>query len=117
MRFRKLPSIRAADRALIVPADNIGLGTSSPSDTVPSDVPVNSIADALDGAIQIWESSRNSLHEPIMHLAASAEALAAMAKAISDRAGAEMQPAHAAAGDELKTAIDQLTAKIEQLAE
>jgi hypothetical protein len=52
-----------------------------------------------------------------MHLAESAEALAAMAKAISERADPVIQPAVLAAGGELKTAIDQLTAKIEHLAE
>src|SRR5437879_2951897 len=116
MRFRRLPFKRPADRTLIVPADKDRQGINSASLSIP-DATVESVVAAVNGAIQILEGSRNSLHEPIMHLAASAEALAAMAKAISERAGTVVQPAFLTAGGDLKAAIDQLTMKIEQLAE
>src|SRR5438105_2929190 len=109
MIFRRLPFKNPADRTLIVPADKDRHGINSASLSIP-DATVESVVAAVNGAVQILEGSRNSLHEPIMHLAASAEALAAMAKAISERAGLT-------AGGDLKAAIDQLTMKIEQLAE
>ena len=117
MIFRRLPFKRAPDPTLIVPTLTNRRGISSASTSVPSDLAVESVVAAINGTIQILEGSRTSLHEPIMHLAASAEALAAMAKAISERVGPVIQPAVLPADDELKTAIDQLTAKIEQLAE
>ena len=117
MKFRRLLSGNAAPNInLILPAENNTTGTSSGTHLQPSDTTARSIVNAVDGAIQILEASRSTLLEPMMHLAASAEALAAMAKAISERP-VEVQPAPVAAGDELKTAIDRLTAMIEQLAE
>src|SRR5437660_1000028 len=107
MKFRRLLSGNAAPNInLILPAENNTTGTSSGTH-LPSDTTVRSIVNAVDGAIQILEASRSTLLEPMMHLAASAEALAAMAKAISERP-VEVQPAPVAAGDELKTAIDRL---------
>ena len=114
MRFRRLPFINASDRTIIVRPDNNKLGTRCTTASVPSDATVGSIVDAVDGALHILEDSRNSLREPMMQLAASAEALAAMAKALSERP-VEVQPVPLPAGDELKTAIDHLTAKIEQV--
>jgi hypothetical protein len=115
MIFRRLPLKRAPDPTLIVPAVTNGVGISSASALVATDLVVESVVAAVNGAVRILESSRTSLQEPIMHLAESAEALAAMAKAISERADPVIQPAVLAAGGELKTAIDQLTAKVDQL--
>ena len=117
MRFRRLRFISATGRSLIVPAANNRLSARSHSDPVFSDATATSIVDAAARAIQILEDSHNSLREPMMHLAASAEALAAMATAISDRTTEAIQPAPLEAQEALKTAIDLLTAKIEQLAE
>ena len=117
MRFRRLRFISATGRSLIVPAANNRLSARSHSDPVFSDATATSIVDAAARAIQILEDSHNSLREPMMHLAASAEALAAMATAISDRTTEAIQPAPLEAQEALKSAIDLLTAKIEQLAE
>jgi methyl-accepting chemotaxis protein len=74
--------------------------------------------DAMGSLVEIIERDRGSLREPMMQLSASAEALAAMAKAISERpADTAPAEAYAATGEELKKAIDRLAAKIEQLAE
>ena len=82
MRLRKLPFISASGRTITVRPDNNKLGTPSAIASVSPDATVGSIVDAVDGALHILEDSRNSLREPMMQLAASAEALAAMAKAL-----------------------------------
>jgi hypothetical protein len=116
-RTAELPFSSASNRTTLfiaAEADRVGTGSGSME-------PIAAVApmlDAIGTLIEIIERDRSSLHEPMMQLSASAEALAMMAKAISERPiDTAPAAAYAATGEELKTAIDRLTANIEQLTE
>src|SRR5204862_5406109 len=118
-RISELPFMSASTSTLLLPTEGERVGTGSLSDSVAP--PVGAIAPILDSIERLMETierGRSSVREPMLQLSASAEALAAMAKALSERPLDTTQAAsNAASGDELKTAIDRLTVKIEQLAE
>jgi len=118
-RIAELPFRSGTNRTFLIAAEGDRVGTGFAAGSLASPVgAVGPIVDAIKGLIQIIERDGSSLREPIMHLSASAEALAAMAKAVSEHPAALATAAgYAATGEELKTAIDRLTTKIEQLAE
>jgi hypothetical protein len=111
-RISELPFMSASASTLLLPTQGERVGTGSVSGSVAS--PVGAIAPILDSIERLMETierGRNSLRVPMLQLSASAEALASMAKALSERPVDTVQ-----AGTEFRTAIDRLTAKIEQLA-
>jgi outer membrane murein-binding lipoprotein Lpp len=118
-RISELPFMRAPTSTLPLPRESERVGTGSLFDSVASRVgAIAPILDSIERLIETIERGRNSVREPMLQLSASAEALAAMAKALSERPVDTVQAAsYAASGGELKTAIDRLTVKIEQLAE
>jgi hypothetical protein len=118
-RISELSFGSVSGHTLLIAAEGDRVSTNALTGSFASPVEtVAPIVDAIKGLIEIMDHGRNSLSEPMMQLSASAEALAAMAKAISNRpTDAAPAAAYTATGEELKTAIDRLTAKIEQLAE
>src|SRR5439155_17747674 len=82
-RIAELPLRSASNHTLLVAAEADCVNTGSGSFASP--VAVGPIVDAIERLREIIERGRSSLHESMMQLSASAEALAAMAKAISER--------------------------------
>jgi outer membrane murein-binding lipoprotein Lpp len=118
-RISELSFGSASGHTLLIAAEGDRVSTNAVTGSFTSPVEaVAPIVDAIEGLIEIMDHGRNSLREPMMQLSASAEALAAMAKAISERPiDAAPAAAYAAIGEQLETAIDRLTTKIEQIAE
>jgi outer membrane murein-binding lipoprotein Lpp len=118
-RISELSFGSASGHTLLIAAEGDRVSTNAVTGSFTSPVEaVAPIVDAIEGLIEIMDHGRNSLREPMMQLSASAEALAAMAKAISERPiDAAPAAAYAAIGEQLETAIDRLTTKIEQLSE
>jgi hypothetical protein len=117
-RMSELPFRSNSRRTLLITAEADRVGSASVTGSLDSSVGVVSILAAIEGLMEVMERDRSSLREPMIQLAASAEALAAMAKVISERP-VDAAPANADAttGKQLKTAIDRLATRIEQLAE
>jgi len=112
-RISEIPSRNASRSTLLIPAEGERVGPGSLSGSVAT--PFGAIApilDSIERLMEVIERRRSSLREPMLQLSASAEAMTAMAKALSERAFDTAQ-----AGTEFRAAIDRLTAKIEQLAE
>ena len=111
LRLRNQPT-----RSLLLAAETDRVDTGFiPGSVAPAMVP---ILHSMECLIESIDRGHTKLREPMMQLAASAEALAAMAKAISERPIDTSQAGSCATmGEELKTAIERLTAKIDQLPE
>jgi outer membrane murein-binding lipoprotein Lpp len=118
-RISELSFGSVSGHTLLIAAEGDRVSTNAVTSSFTS--PVEAIApivDAIEGLIEVMDHGRNSIREPMMQLSASAEALAAMAKAISERpTDAAPAASHAAIGEQLETAIDRLAVKIEQIAE
>jgi len=118
-RISELPSRRESKGTSLIAAEGERVGPGSLPGSVAT--PIEAIApilDSIDRLMETIERGRSSIREPMLQLSASAEVLAAMAKALSKRPAETAQAArNAANGDELRAAIDRLAAKIEQLAE
>lgn len=101
---------------LLLTAENDRVDAGSiPGVVTPAIAP---ILHSVEWLLEAIERSHANLREPMMQLSASAGALAAMAKAISERPIDTSQAGSSATtGEELKTAIERLTAKIDQLPE
>ena len=117
--FDKISKLRLHNqptRTLLLAAETDRVDTGFiPGSVAPAMVP---ILHSMECLIESIDRGHTKLREPMMQLAASAEALAAMAKAISERPIDTSQAGSCATmGEELKTAIERLTAKIDQLPE
>ena len=117
--FDKISKLRLHNqptRTLLLTAETDRVDTGSiPGSVAPAMVP---ILHSMECLIESIDRGHTKLREPMMQLAASAEVLAAMAKAISERPIDTSQAGSCATmGEELKTAIERLTAKIDQLPE
>ena len=117
-RLSELPSRKEAMSTSLIAAESERGGPGSLPGSVAT--PIEAIApilDSIDRLMETIERGRSSIREPMLQLSASAEALATMAKALSERPVDTTQSGSEAGGAELRTAIERLTAKIEQLAE
>jgi len=117
--FDKISKLRLHNqptRTLLLTAETDRVDTGFiPGSVAPAMVP---ILHSMECLIESIDRGHTKLREPMMQLAASAEALASMAKAISERPIDTSQAGSCAAmGEELTPAIERLTAKIDQLPE
>src|SRR6185437_14789534 len=93
-RMSELPFRSTSGRTLLITAEADRVGSASVTGSLESPVGVVSILAAIEGLMEVMERDRSSLREPMIQLAASAEALAAMAKVMSERP-ADAAPANA----------------------
>jgi len=117
-RLSELPSRKEAMSTSLIAAESERGGPGSLPGSVAT--PIGALApilDSIDRLMETIERGRSSIRHPMLQLSASAEALATMAKALSERAVDTTQSGSAAGGAELRAAIERLTAKIEQLVE